>query len=126
MKKLTEVKLEKFDRNSKKILEMTFTSNHSIIEIMQNWRQHLSVVHFTTYIPQSISFTLLFPFFSIAAVSAGGQIAGVAAMFLAIPLMALIKVVFDNVNQLKPWGELMGDTLPKTVKWKNLLWPKID
>lgn len=65
-------------------------------------------------------------FFSIAGVIAGGLIAGVAGMFLAIPLMALVKVIFDNVDQLKPWGELMGDTLPKTVKWKNLLWPKID
>jgi predicted PurR-regulated permease PerM len=64
-------------------------------------------------------------FFSISGVITGGLIAGVAGMFLAIPIMALIKVVFDNIDHLKPWGELMGDTLPKTVKWKNIVWPKI-
>jgi len=64
-------------------------------------------------------------FFSISGVITGGLIAGVAGMFLAIPIMALIKVVFDNIDHLKPWGELMGDTLPKTVRWKNIVWPKI-
>lgn len=65
-------------------------------------------------------------FFSIAGVITGGLICGVAGMFLAIPLMAVIKVVFDNIDHLKPWGELMGDTLPRTVKWKNIHWPKIN
>lgn len=65
-------------------------------------------------------------FFSIVGVIAGGIICGVAGMFLAIPIMALLKVVFDNIGHLKPWGELMGDTMPKTVKWKNVHWPKID
>lgn len=65
-------------------------------------------------------------FFSIAGVIAGGIICGVAGMFLAIPLMALMKVMFDNNDRLKPWGELMGDTLPKTVKWKMIVLPKID
>ena len=64
-------------------------------------------------------------FFSIAGVISGGLICGVAGMFLAIPVMALVKVIFDNITQLKPWGELMGDTMTTTVKWKNLLWPKI-
>jgi predicted PurR-regulated permease PerM len=65
-------------------------------------------------------------FFSIAGVIAGGIIAGVSGMFLAIPIMALLKVTFDNIDEYKPWGELMGDTLPKTVKWKSLHWPKVD
>lgn len=65
-------------------------------------------------------------FFSIIGVIAGGIIAGVAGMFLAIPLMALLKVTLDNVDHLKPWGELMGDTQPRTVRWKKIHWPKID
>jgi len=65
-------------------------------------------------------------FFSISGVIAGGIICGVAGMFLAIPIMALIKVTFDNIERYKPWGELMGDTMPRTVKWKRLHWPKVD
>lgn len=65
-------------------------------------------------------------FFSIVGVIAGGIICGVGGMFLAIPIMALLKVTFDNIDHLKPWGELMGDEMPKTVRWKKLIWPKID
>jgi predicted PurR-regulated permease PerM len=65
-------------------------------------------------------------FFSIVGVIAGGIIAGVAGMFLAIPVMALMKVIFDNVESLKAWGELMGDSMPRTYKWKRLHFPKMD
>lgn len=65
-------------------------------------------------------------FFSIAGVIAGGIMCGVAGMFLAIPLMALLKVTFDNIDNLKPWGELMGDEMQRTVRWKRIHWPKID
>lgn len=65
-------------------------------------------------------------FFSIVGVIAGGLICGVGGMFLAIPIMALIKVVCDNIDSLKPWAELMGDTMPKTVRWKKIHFPKID
>lgn len=30
-------------------------------------------------------------------------------MLLSIPILALMKIVFDNVNELKPWGYLLGD-----------------
>jgi hypothetical protein len=33
-------------------------------------------------------------------------------MFLAIPLTAIIKLVFDRIESLKPWGFLLGDTTP--------------
>jgi predicted PurR-regulated permease PerM len=65
-------------------------------------------------------------FFSIVGVIAGGIICGVAGMFLAIPIMALLKVTFDNIDNLKSWGELMGDEMPKTVRWKKFHWPKMD
>ena len=45
-------------------------------------------------------------------VIAGGTIAGVAGMILSIPFIAIIKVVFDHIEQLKPWGLLMGNSVP--------------
>jgi predicted PurR-regulated permease PerM len=65
-------------------------------------------------------------FFSITGVIAGGIICGIAGMFLAIPIMALMKVVFDNIDHLKPWGELMSDSMPRTVRWKKMHWPRIN
>jgi uncharacterized protein YeaC (DUF1315 family) len=30
-------------------------------------------------------------------------------MFLAVPIVAILKVIFDGVDSLKPWGVLLGD-----------------
>jgi len=46
---------------------------------------------------------------SIVGVITGGVVAGIAGMFLAIPLLAIVKVVFDRIETLKPWGYLLGD-----------------
>jgi putative permease len=39
----------------------------------------------------------------------GEMIWGITGMFLSIPVIAIIKVVFDRVNGLQPWGMLLGD-----------------
>ncbi len=60
---------------------------------------------------------------SMIAVIIGGTIAGVAGMFLAIPLIAIVKVVFDRIESLSPLGFLMGDDLAKTVNWFKIKLP---
>jgi predicted PurR-regulated permease PerM len=30
-------------------------------------------------------------------------------MFLAIPILAILKIVFDRIESLEAWGYLMGD-----------------
>jgi hypothetical protein len=35
-----------------------------------------------------------------------------AGMFLSIPLIAITKVIFDQIVPLKAWGYLIGDTMP--------------
>ena len=60
---------------------------------------------------------------SIVAVIIGGHLAGVAGMFLAIPVVAIMKVIFDRIEGLKPFGFLMGDTIPKTFNWYNIRFP---
>src|SRR5690606_25695852 len=56
-------------------------------------------------------------FASIIGILIGGMLAGIAGMFLAIPLIAILKVVFDNIPSLSPWGYLLGDDLPKIPQW---------
>lgn len=46
---------------------------------------------------------------TIVGVVVGGTLCGVAGMFLAIPGIAVMKIVFDHVDELKPWGMLLGD-----------------
>ncbi len=49
---------------------------------------------------------------SIIVVLIGGALWGVAGMFLAIPITAIVKVVFDRIAPLKPFGFLIGDNQP--------------
>jgi len=58
--------------------------------------------------------------FSIIAVLVGYALWGIPGMFLSIPLLAIVKVIFDHIESLKPWGFLLGDTMPPIIKIKNL------
>lgn len=58
-------------------------------------------------------------FASIIGIFIGGMLAGIAGMFLAIPIIAILKVIFDNIPSLAPWGYLIGDDLPKIPQWYN-------
>jgi predicted PurR-regulated permease PerM len=49
---------------------------------------------------------------SVIVVLVGGALWGVAGMFLSLPLIAITKVVFDRIDPLKPFGFLLGDTMP--------------
>ncbi len=49
------------------------------------------------------------PLATIIGVVVGGVIAGIAGMFLALPIMAVLKIIFDHSDHLKPWGVLLGD-----------------
>jgi len=59
--------------------------------------------------------------FSIIVVFAGNALWGVPGMFLSIPLLAIVKLIFDNVESLKPWGFLLGDTMPDILKIKPII-----
>jgi len=50
---------------------------------------------------------------SIVGVLIGGALAGISGMFLSIPAIAMMKVVFDRIDGLKPWGILLGDQTPE-------------
>jgi predicted PurR-regulated permease PerM len=50
----------------------------------------------------------------------GAALWGIPGMFLSIPLTAIIKLIFDNIESLKPWGFLLGDTTPPLIKF-NLI-----
>ena len=58
--------------------------------------------------------------FSIIVVFAGNALWGIPGMFISIPILAIIKVVFDHIDALKPWGFLLGDTMPSFLKMKPL------
>ncbi len=52
---------------------------------------------------------------SIIVVLVGGALWGIPGMFLSIPLTAILKVIFDNIEPLKPWGFLLGNIVPTST-----------
>jgi predicted PurR-regulated permease PerM len=55
----------------------------------------------------------------ITGVMVGGALAGVPGMFLAIPGIALMKVIFERVKHLKPWATLLGDETVMDKEQRN-------
>jgi predicted PurR-regulated permease PerM len=49
------------------------------------------------------------PLFTIIALVIGGLLWGIAGVFLAIPVMAMLKIVCDHIEPLKPYGFLMSE-----------------
>jgi len=65
--------------------------------------------------------------FSIIAVIVGNALWGIPGMFLSIPLLAIVKLILDHVEPLRPWGLLLGDTMPtKIMKKEELIIKKED
>jgi predicted PurR-regulated permease PerM len=49
------------------------------------------------------------PLITVIGVVVGEMIWGISGMFLSIPVIAVMKIVFDRVESLKPWGLLLGE-----------------
>jgi predicted PurR-regulated permease PerM len=54
---------------------------------------------------------------SVIVVLIGSALWGIPGMFLSIPLTAIIKVIFDHIEPLKPWGYLLGNVVPTASKF---------
>ncbi len=54
------------------------------------------------------------PLITVLGVVLGEMIWGVSGMFLSIPVIAVLKIIFDRVESLKPWGILLGEEEKKT------------
>jgi predicted PurR-regulated permease PerM len=50
---------------------------------------------------------------TIVGVIVAGSLAGISGMFLSLPVIAVLKIIFDRSNNLKQWGVLLGDEKPK-------------
>lgn len=57
---------------------------------------------------------------SLMAVFLGNMMWGIAGMFLMLPIVAVLKIIFDRIADLKPWGKLLGDEIP--VRHMGQVW----
>jgi len=53
---------------------------------------------------------------TVLGVIVGEMLWGISGMFLSIPVIAVLKIIFDRVESLKPWGIILGDEEKKQNK----------
>lgn len=58
-------------------------------------------------------------FVVILAILMGGGLWGISGMVLFIPITGILKITFDRIDGLKPYGFLMGDNIVVTEKNEN-------
>lgn len=56
------------------------------------------------------------PFFTILSLIIGQLIWGLSGVFLAIPIIAMIKIICDNIESLKPYGYLISEIENNKIK----------
>lgn len=56
---------------------------------------------------------------AIVGVIIGGTMAGIAGMFLSLPVIATLKIIFDRAGPFKQWGVLLGDENPPLSPMSN-------
>lgn len=61
------------------------------------------------------------PLAAIVGLLLGGMLWGAAGMILALPSLAVLKVVFDSVEALEPYGFLLGESEEVTSQNKDLV-----
>jgi len=49
---------------------------------------------------------------SLVAIFLGDALWGIPGMFLSLPFIAVVKIICDRIDELKPWGKLLGDVVP--------------
>ena len=68
--------------------------------------------------------------FSIIVVLVGNALCRIPDIILYLPLLAIVKVIFDHIELTKTWGYLLGDAMPKIklripvfkkIKWESPL-----
>jgi len=57
---------------------------------------------------------------SITAILTASALFGIPGMIICIPVTGIIKLIFDHIEPLKPWGFLLGDTMPPILKIKAI------
>jgi predicted PurR-regulated permease PerM len=94
---------------------LTLASSEHIIDILIL----LGVIAFVQFLDNNILMPRIVGYkvkinalVSIVSIIVGGAMVGISGMFLAMPVVAMLKIVFDHTVLYKNWGYLLGDERP--------------
>ncbi len=51
------------------------------------------------------------PFMAMLALIIGGEVWGISGMILFVPLIGILRVIFEEIDELKPYGYLLGNRI---------------
>lgn len=86
----------------------TSAGTHVLFVVAGLWAVHLIDSNFV--VPKIVgSKVKVNSLFALLAIICGEMIWGISGMFLAIPVLAIAKIVCDRIYDLKPWGFLLGE-----------------
>jgi predicted PurR-regulated permease PerM len=101
------------------LVSLTTTDNTSNIVWIVVIFYSIHIVDVNVLMPKIVASRLrINALISILGVVIGGTLTGISGLFLSIPAIAFIKIVCDEVEELKPWGLLMGDETTYSKKSK--------
>lgn len=83
-------------------------ANHVLIIIIGYVIIHIIDANLTLplVVGSKVKINALFAFIGLLV---GEQLWGISGMFLSIPLLAILKIIFVQIEYLRPWGEVLGD-----------------
>jgi predicted PurR-regulated permease PerM len=94
---------------------LTISSSENIFDILIV----LGVITFVQFLDNNILMPKIVgnqvkinPLVSIVSIITAGSMVGISGMFLAMPVVAILKIVFDHTAQYEKWGYLLGDHRP--------------
>lgn len=79
-------------------------ATYGIVQLIQGWVLEPLIVG---------SQVKINPFFTIIVLIIGQLLWGIPGIFIAIPIIAILKIVFDHVESLEPYGYLIGEVVRK-------------
>ncbi len=59
---------------------------------------------------------------SIVGIIIGGAMTGIPGMFLSLPVIALLKIIFDKTEYFRQWGMLLGENRPQLNPLDNRIY----
>ena len=107
------------------LVSLTTTDNTSNIVWIVVIFYSIHIVDINFLMPKIVASRLrINALISILGVVIGGSLTGISGLFLSIPAIAFLKIVCDEVEELKPWGLLLGDET--TYSKKSKLYKKLE
>jgi predicted PurR-regulated permease PerM len=86
-------------------------ATYGIVQLIQGWILEPLIVG---------SQVKINPFATIVALIIGQLLWGIPGVFIAIPSIAILKIVFDNVESLNPYGFLIGEVVARKKEIKAI------